>query len=129
MAINTAPSISNGITVKTAPHEASLLGSRHSQPVINVETLLHTSYRKTPGIDCKELLQTSFHSHLNNQSAHAALYASTNGFVQGAIKAYNQHHHFIIRPEDVWFAILTQFSCYVNAYSEELRDKFVAYEG
>jgi len=129
MATNTGPSISNGITVKTAPHEANLLGSRHGQPVTNAETLLHTSCRKTPGIDCKELLQTSFDSHLNNQSAHAALYASTNGFVQGAIKAYNQHHHFIIRPEDVWFAILTQFSCYVNAHSEELRDKFVAHEG
>lgn len=38
-------------------------------------------------------------------------------------------YHLRIRPEDVWFAILTQFSFYVNAHSEELRAHFVAHEG
>jgi hypothetical protein len=34
-----------------------------------------------------------------------------------------------IRPDDVWLAILTQFSFYVNANSEQLRRCFVEHEG
>ncbi|TFK70015.1 hypothetical protein BDN72DRAFT_857268 [Pluteus cervinus] len=34
-----------------------------------------------------------------------------------------------LRPDDVWMAILSQFSCFVNANAEDLRSKFVAHEG
>ncbi|KIM30487.1 hypothetical protein M408DRAFT_328069 [Serendipita vermifera MAFF 305830] len=50
---------------------------------------------------------------------------SKNGFVDACITAYSQHHHLEIRPDDVWAAIITQFSFYVNAHAEELRDSFV----
>ncbi|CZR54901.1 uncharacterized protein PAC_04786 [Phialocephala subalpina] len=39
------------------------------------------------------------------------------------------HPHFIIRPDDVWLAILTQLNMYIKANSEELRTKFVAHKG
>jgi hypothetical protein len=52
-----------------------------------------------------------------------------NGFVQTAILAYNKHHALVIRPDDVWLAILTQFNHFVNANSELLRASFVAHEG
>ncbi|KAH7114257.1 hypothetical protein B0J11DRAFT_594770 [Dendryphion nanum] len=52
-----------------------------------------------------------------------------NGFVNGAIRAFQQDLHLKIRPDDVWLSILTQFSFYVNAHVEELREKFVAHEG
>ena len=52
-----------------------------------------------------------------------------NGFVNAAFHAYNQHHHLKIRPEDVWFAVLTQLGFYVNANAEELRSVFVNFEG
>ncbi|CAN8105735.1 unnamed protein product [Discula destructiva] len=55
--------------------------------------------------------------------------SSHNGFVRAAWDAYAHHYHLRIRPEDVWFAILTQFSFYVNAHAEELRAHFVAHEG
>ena len=32
-------------------------------------------------------------------------------------------------PEDIWFAILSQLSLYINAHAEELRSFFVAHEG
>ena len=54
---------------------------------------------------------------------------SDNGFVHAAVTAYNNHHHLVIRPDDVWLCILTQFSLYVNANAEELRHVFVAHEG
>jgi hypothetical protein len=32
-----------------------------------------------------------------------------NGFVKSLINAYNHHHKLILRPDDVWIAIMTQF--------------------
>jgi hypothetical protein len=52
-----------------------------------------------------------------------------NGFVLTVCKAYNQHHHLILRPDDVWLAIAIQFGLYVDANSEALRHLFVAHEG
>ncbi|KAJ7141636.1 hypothetical protein C8R46DRAFT_968659 [Mycena filopes] len=52
-----------------------------------------------------------------------------NGFVGTAIKAYNDHHALVIRPDDVWLAILCQFNFFVNANAELLRANFVAHEG
>ncbi|KAG0084046.1 hypothetical protein BGZ93_001414, partial [Podila epicladia] len=52
-----------------------------------------------------------------------------NGFVDAALKAYNEHHHLVIRPDDVWISILSQFNFFVNANAEKLRHLFVAHEG
>ncbi|KAF5319356.1 hypothetical protein D9619_008675 [Psilocybe cf. subviscida] len=52
-----------------------------------------------------------------------------NGFVDAVVEAYNKHHHLIIRPDDVWLAILSQFNLYVNANAENLRSYFVAHDG
>jgi len=58
-----------------------------------------------------------------------ALSCSNNSFVYPAIWAYSKHHHLVIKPDDVWLAICTQFSNYVNGNGEELRDKFVDFQG
>ncbi|KAE9400003.1 hypothetical protein BT96DRAFT_819846, partial [Gymnopus androsaceus JB14] len=52
-----------------------------------------------------------------------------NGLVHTLLKAYSNHHAVSIRPDDVWITILTQFSIFVNANAEALREKFVAHEG
>jgi len=57
------------------------------------------------------------------------VYPSPKGLVDVATMAYNQHHDLVWRPDDVWQAILTQFSLYVTKNSEELRDQFVDFEG
>lgn len=57
------------------------------------------------------------------------VYDAPSGFVSTVIDAYNMHYRLIIRPDDVWQAILTQFSFYVNAHAEELRDSFVDFQG
>ncbi|KAI0379380.1 hypothetical protein F5Y04DRAFT_259635 [Hypomontagnella monticulosa] len=74
---------------------------------------------------CKEIIQSSFGA----LSAAGNIFPSSNGFVRAAYAAYSKHHHLKIRPEDVWFSILTQFSFYVNANAEELRSHFVAHGG
>ena len=44
-------------------------------------------------------------------------------------KAYNRHHALVLRPDDVWQAIVVQFSLYVQARAEKLRSTFVAHDG
>ncbi|KAJ7486844.1 hypothetical protein FB451DRAFT_1391719 [Mycena latifolia] len=57
------------------------------------------------------------------------LIPTRNGLVDTVILAYNKHHALVLRPEDVWLGILTQFNYFVNANSELLRANFVAHEG
>ena len=52
-----------------------------------------------------------------------------HGLLSAIVDAYNHHHKLVLRPDDVWQAILTQFSFYVNANAEALRDKFVDFDG
>ncbi|KAM9993929.1 hypothetical protein ACTFIZ_011895 [Dictyostelium cf. discoideum] len=66
----------------------------------------------------KKVLQTSI---INDDIA----CFGSNSFVYSAWESYNNHHHLVLRPDNIWMAILTQLSFYINKNSEELRDKFV----
>ena len=39
-----------------------------------------------------------------------------NGFFQALSLAYNKHHILVLRPDDVWLAILVQFNFFVNIF-------------
>lgn len=53
----------------------------------------------------------------------------SNGLVDTVMRSYNHHHNLVLRPDDVWMSVLTQFSCYVDKNAEALRSKFVAHKG
>ncbi|KAH7028133.1 uncharacterized protein B0I36DRAFT_328657 [Microdochium trichocladiopsis] len=91
-------------------------------PAQNVFSL----FQRAQSQQCKSIIQSSF-GDLAASGRYITPYA--NGFVHAAQEAYSNHHHLTIRPEDVWFAILTQLSFYINANAEALRSKFVAHEG
>jgi hypothetical protein len=76
--------------------------------------------------ESKRIIQSSVSSDLFEKNH---ITPSDNGFVWAAFQAYNQHHHLTIRPEDVWFAILSQLNFYINAHAEDLRSHFVSHEG
>ncbi|KAF9197047.1 hypothetical protein BGZ49_002636 [Haplosporangium sp. Z 27] len=71
----------------------------------------------------EEILQSSFAK--GNKSD---IIGQHNGFVLTLSEAYNRHHGLIIRPDDVWMAILVQFNYFVNANSKVLRKQFVAHD-
>lgn len=75
---------------------------------------------------CQRMVQSSF---TNSELQRSHVSASKNGFVWAAYHAYSEHYHLIIRPEDVWFAILTQLSFHINANAEQLRNFFVQHTG
>jgi hypothetical protein len=45
--------------------------------------------------------------------------ASKSSFIRGTLEAAVQHQHLLIRPEDVWFTILTQLSFYLSKYRKD----------
>ncbi|KAJ7493372.1 hypothetical protein B0H11DRAFT_960662 [Mycena galericulata] len=54
---------------------------------------------------------------------------NANGFVATLLDAYTKDRALVIRPDDVWLAILSQFNFFVNARAELLRASFVSHEG
>lgn len=66
----------------------------------------------------KEVIQSSFPTLSRTTST---TYAAKNGLVFSCLEAYNNHHNLVLRPDDVWLAILTQLSIYISANASTLR--------
>lgn len=75
---------------------------------------------------CGEILQSSFQ---NTPEEDQTIIAQQNGFVHTVVRCYSDHRALVIRPDDVWLSILTQFNLFVNGNAEKLRKLFVAHEG
>ncbi|KAK0630760.1 hypothetical protein B0T17DRAFT_461842, partial [Bombardia bombarda] len=73
----------------------------------------------------RHIVQSSF----GDLDQNSTIFATKNGLVHSCIEAYNDHHNLVLRPEDIWFAILTQLSTYVNANADQLRSQFVDHTG
>jgi hypothetical protein len=128
-----------GVTFHPAPHNKieTFGGGRGSAALganSSIEILRDLRPRDRELVD--EVLQSSITppSSQANTTEDASLAPPfsprRNGLVHTIIKAYNHHHAVIIRPDDVWITILTQFSLFVNGpgRAEQLRSKFVAHE-
>ncbi|CAK7207960.1 hypothetical protein SEUCBS139899_010793 [Sporothrix eucalyptigena] len=44
---------------------------------------------------------------------------SSESFVRGALQAWAEHLHLVLRPDEVWFTILSQLFFYVNSHRNE----------
>ncbi|KAF5974770.1 DUF4419 domain-containing protein [Fusarium coicis] len=75
----------------------------------------------------KQIIQSSLSVDASLEENHIT--ASRNGLVWSCFYAYSNHFHLTIRPEDIWFAVITQLSAYINANSETKRDYFVSHRG
>lgn len=51
------------------------------------------------------------------------------GFIQTVLDCYRNHHKLVLRPDDIWIAIMVQWSIFVNSRAEELRHRFVNHNG
>ncbi|KAI4209370.1 MAG: hypothetical protein LQ351_007702 [Letrouitia transgressa] len=111
------------VTVYPSPGLTARSWSRNVGHASSSVALFECSCKREYG-NSNRLIQSSYQ---NLDAEH--LYPSENAFIWVAIEAYCRHHHLSVRPEDVWFAILTQLSFYINAHAEELRSYFVAHEG
>src|SRR5690242_15897680 len=102
------------VTITTAKHASRVWTTRKASTTADLfESTSSSDYQAS-----KQIIQSSV-SDVQLQRAH--LSPSCNGFMWAAYHAYSEHHHLTIRPEDVWFAILSQLNFYINAHAEEMR--------
>jgi uncharacterized protein DUF4419 len=103
-----------------------------SRPVIN----FHTGEVSKP--ESRSIMASSFFdldksasdgSRFTSHDNTSTLIPYRNGFVDGVIRAFEQDLHLVLRPDDVWLSILTQFSMFVNSSAEAVRGLFVAHKG
>ncbi|CAG7849621.1 SubName: Full=Uncharacterized protein {ECO:0000313/EMBL:CCA71038.1} [Serendipita indica DSM 11827] len=109
------------ITFKVANHDAEELRSYRKPSSITAERFICEVWSED-GAKCDRVLESSF-------TPNGYLIPKSNGFINTVVDAYNEHYHLIIRPDDLWIAILSQFNFYINAHAEELRSHFVSHEG
>ncbi|KAK3291698.1 uncharacterized protein B0H64DRAFT_407764 [Chaetomium fimeti] len=92
--------------------------------------LLPSRGRRSSSISLKtRILRSSFSFPDNAPEAGVSVVPNKNGFVHTVIRAWQQDLHLRLRPDDIWLAILAQFSLFVNGNAEALRPIFVAHEG
>ncbi|KAJ7655986.1 hypothetical protein DFH06DRAFT_1045943 [Mycena polygramma] len=122
------------VTFSVAPHSANPVNFGAAKGY-TAKDILATSCRWQESQKAVEILQFALPSENPSTSGRDLtakmhdILPSNNGFVRTAITAYNKHHALVIRPDDVWHAILSQFNFFVNANAELLRASFVADEG
>lgn len=111
------------ITFRTSSKKPVNVFRHKDQPTLTADTLLqqscHDEHKRS-----KQILQSSF---LDIEDT--CIRSHRNGFVGAAVYAYSNHHNLTLRPEDIWFSILTQLSFYINAHAESLRSSFVSHDG
>ena len=52
-----------------------------------------------------------------------------SSLIQGLILAYKNHYPITITPDMIWILILQGFSRFMEEYAEQMREKFVNFEG
>ncbi|OAA35961.1 hypothetical protein NOR_07769 [Metarhizium rileyi] len=80
----------------------------------------------------KSRLLLSSYSEFEQSDTHVFngnVYPSSGSFVRGAITAWASHQSLVLRPDVVWFEILTQLNFYMTKHAEEIRHLFVSFDG
>ncbi|KAK4466205.1 hypothetical protein QBC42DRAFT_329241 [Cladorrhinum samala] len=78
------------------------------------------------------VILSSYSGTLEPSTSHtnfSSLAPSSDSFVRGAIQAWGEHLHLEIRPEEVWFTVLTQLNFYMATHAESVRHLFVKHSG
>ncbi|KAF7315928.1 hypothetical protein MIND_00109600 [Mycena indigotica] len=121
------------VTFKVATHPAKIVGGNYDNGFTAREILAEacsSQYRKAGAIRGTSFEDPDEVDHY--QPTPERIYniiPKPNGFFFALSEAYNKHHILVLRPDDVWLAILVQFNFFVNANSELLRASFVGHEG
>ncbi|KAJ7447961.1 hypothetical protein FB451DRAFT_1289441, partial [Mycena latifolia] len=112
------------VTFSPAKHLAE---PRAVEPVTLAQILQTACPKQFPQMD--KVWQYSVGGQSGAPSTVFKIEPNKNGFVNTVMSAWGQHCGIVIRPDDVWLAIISQFSFYVNGNAELLRANFVAHEG
>ncbi|KAF0684431.1 Aste57867_23572 [Aphanomyces stellatus] len=100
---------------------------QRTQFSVSHELALNYSSHRYPN-DCRPLL-SGFAAYIDAactqvvrespRPTHHKAFESKNGFILSVVRAYNERHNLVFRPDDIWLAILIQFSLYVTGSHTE----------
>jgi hypothetical protein len=96
----------SSITIRLASHLPRELSGDRQKTALQ---FLERSCGEEQVSGCQGVVQTSF------LSFNADIIASANGFYESIYHAYSNNHGLVLRPDDVWFAILAQLGFYLHA--------------
>jgi hypothetical protein len=63
------------------------------------------------------------------KTSDSLVFIGKRSFFEGLYEAYAHHRPFILSPDMIWLLISQGFAHHVNLHAEQLRDKFVNFEG
>jgi hypothetical protein len=113
------------VTIELTDHRTT---SKVLQPVTPSQIL----ERACPGQreEADKILQYNIGGWTGRQDRQFKIVPNEHGFVNTMLSAYTGNYALVIRPDDVWLAVISQLSLYVNANPELLRDEanFVSHE-
>lgn len=99
---------------------------RKINPDESKDTLFYTKcqhrYRRKSEEKCKCNI-LAYHENI------CAEYSTQPAFFRAFREAYNNHYDIILSPDDIWMVVCLQFTKYVNANAEAMRELFVQHEG
>ncbi|KAH7101490.1 hypothetical protein BKA62DRAFT_177684 [Auriculariales sp. MPI-PUGE-AT-0066] len=121
---NPSPNVDTSVTFNLVNHSANPFWFQET--TTTAEALLRNSADDLYSNSFKRLFSSSFG---DPNVPLIGVRPSSNGLVYTILDAYSRHHALVIRPDDIWLAIATQFSFFVNGRAEELRDLFVTHQG
>ena len=114
------------VTFTLVPHAANEInGVVSSTP----ELLLGSATRESFQKNIPSIFSSSFGQGDQTRIVVNDCVGTQNGLVDVVLAAHNQHHALVLRPDDIWLAIMSQFSFFVNKNAEQLRGRFVAHTG
>ncbi len=116
------------VTIQVAPHQAKVINidgmgltlPEDADPswlpgrfLRNLRVKGRSSYRQSRIVEELRL------SNLNHETATRTI-PRQNGFVFACLEAYGRRRHLVLRPDDVWTAIITQFSFYARKHVADM---------
>lgn len=115
------------VTTRVAPVEVMPAPAVSTySPTSLLQNFSSDIWKNVPQENGDPVLGSSFTSEINVKIPYSGQQEKTvNGFLGTMLDAYRKHNHVILRPDDVWFAILIQFNFYVNGHAENMREHFV----
>ncbi|KAF8172760.1 hypothetical protein K438DRAFT_1909054 [Mycena galopus ATCC 62051] len=119
------------VSFSVAKHPAKSFSFSHGDHGHTAERVLAKAC-KDQHTKVGEILAKSYNFHSlgrNFEAKTPKIVPNANGFVATLLDAYTQDRALVLRPDDVWLAILSQFNFFVNARAELLRASFVSHKG
>lgn len=127
-----AASAAAAVTVNVDP-DVSPLPLPASKGPFSSTSLFQASVPEEFKPDAPQVLLSSLSPSFGTSSQNdmfdtSAVSPSSGSLVRGALDAWAQHQHLVLRPDEVWFEVLVQMNFYMTAHAEEVRRLFVDFD-